>query len=85
MVRAVQLQQTKKHGKVRTTGTAGLRPDRHQGARSSVSCAKRLAVIDGGINFFFVNMLHAHAPISSSCSVHVIFRTSRFSRVDSQT
>jgi len=60
MVRTVQLQQTKKHGEVRTTGTAGLRPDWHHGARSFVSRAKRLAVIDGGTISFFVNTLHTH-------------------------
>jgi len=74
MVWAVQLQQTKKHGKVRTTGTAGLRPDRYHGARCSLSRTKRLAIIDGGtLSFFrkYVAHTHTHTPISSSCSLHV--------------
>lgn len=54
MVRAVQLQQTEKLGKVRTTGTTGVRPDWHHGARSSVSRAKRLAVVGGGKSILLI-------------------------------
>lgn len=61
MVWTIQLQQTEKLRKVRTTGSAGVRSDRHHGASWSISRAKRLAVVDGGkiLILIFENALHS--------------------------